>query len=62
MRPTVIYAILPIACIAAFGATFGHAPSGVFERLASTGGFPFGLAILGRLTEPRLKSPSARTG
>ncbi len=47
--PTVLFAILPIAFITAFGATYGHAPAGVFERLASSAGLPFGLAILARL-------------
>jgi len=47
--PTVLFAVLPIVFIAAFGATYGHAPAGVFERLASSAGLPFGLAILARL-------------
>ncbi|HZV48254.1 MAG TPA: DUF998 domain-containing protein [Candidatus Dormibacteraeota bacterium] len=47
--PTVLFAILPIAFITAFGATYGHAPAGVFERLASSAGLPFGLVILARL-------------
>ncbi len=47
--PTVLVSILPIVFIAAFGATYGHAPAGVFERLASSVGLPYGLAVLGRL-------------
>ena len=47
--PAVAVSLLPIVFISAFGATYGHAPSGVFERLASSAGLPFGLAVLGRL-------------
>lgn len=47
--PTALFGILPIAFIAAFGATYGHAPSGVFERLASSAGLPFSIALLARL-------------
>ncbi len=47
--PAVLVGLMPIVFIAAFGATYGHAPSGLFERLASSGGTPFGLALLGRL-------------
>lgn len=47
--PTALFGLMPIVFIAAFGATYGHSPSGVFERLASSGGLPLGFAILGRL-------------
>jgi hypothetical protein len=60
--PTVLFAVLPIVFIAAFGATYGHAPAGVFERLASSAGLPFGLAILARLVIQARLGAGGRAG
>lgn len=58
--PTIVFAFLPIVFIAAFGATYGHVPSGVFERLASSAGLPLGAAIIARLWAQRSRRAPAR--